>query len=328
MLRFLRRRLLTLIPLFLGITVISFAVMHLAPGGPVSLLSDLNPKMTADARARLEAYYGLDKPLVVQYATWLGRFVRLDFGSSFAPDGRPVLDKIAETIPITFLIESLSLLFILLVAIPLGVASAAYRGSAFDRTSTVIVFVGFAMPSFWLALLLMMFFGIQLGWLPVSGIQSLNHASLGAFDRFVDSARHLVLPVFVSAFTGLAGMSRYMRGNMLEVLRQEYITAARAKGLSNRRVLYRHAMRNALLPVITILGLSLPGLIGGSVIFEQIYAIPGAGRLFYQAVFSRDYPLVMGILSIGAMLTLLGNLLADVGYALVDPRIRAGGGER
>jgi len=186
------------------------------------------------------------------------------------------------------------------------------------------VFTGFAIPTFWLALLLMILFGVRLGWLPISGISSLEHESLGALGKIADRARHLVLPVLLAAFGGLAGMSRYMRANMLEVIRQDYVATARAKGLPEGKVIFRHALRNALLPVITILGLSVPDLLGGSVIFETIFAIPGMGQLFYQGVMSRDYPLIMGILTIGAFLTLLGNLLADVGYALADPRIRQG----
>jgi len=177
-------------------------------------------------------------------------------------------------------------------------------------------------PTFWLALLLMIFFGIHLGWLPISGLRSLNYEYMSTWMQFVDLAKHLVLPVLVSAFGGLAGLSRYMRANMLEVIRQDYIMTARAKGLSERVVIYKHALRNALLPVITILGLSIPGLIGGSVIFETIFAIPGMGQLFYMSVMARDYPTVMGILLIGAILTLLGNLIADVSYAVADPRIR------
>jgi peptide/nickel transport system permease protein len=196
------------------------------------------------------------------------------------------------------------------------------KDSWFDRISTVAVFTGFAVPTFWLALLLMILFGVQLGWLPISGLVSLEYESFTFAGKVWDRARHLILPVFVSAFGGLAGLSRYMRANMLEVIRQDYIAAARAKGLPGRTVVFRHAMRNALLPFITILGLSVPGLLGGSVIFESIFAIPGLGQLFYQSVMSRDYPLIMGSLVIGAFLTLIGNLLADVGYAYADPRIR------
>ncbi|MEK6654441.1 MAG: ABC transporter permease, partial [Thermodesulfobacteriota bacterium] len=177
-------------------------------------------------------------------------------------------------------------------------------------------------PTFWLALLLMYFFGVKLGWLPISGLHTLGSDSWGTLRYLWDMAKHLIMPVMVASFGSLAGLSRYMRANMLEVVRQDYIMTARAKGLSERIVIYKHALRNALLPVITILGLSVPGLIGGSVIFETIFAIPGMGQLFYMAVMARDYPVVMGILFMGAVLTLLGNLIADVSYGLADPRIR------
>ena len=322
MLRYIARRLMLSIPLLLGISLISFLVIYAAPGGPVEMSTDLNPKATAESRERLRAYYGLDQPVHVQYLRWLGRMATLDFGESFSRDGRKVSEKIAERIPVTLAINVLSMLLIFAVAIPLGIATAVRKDSWFDRISTVTVFAGFAVPTFWLALLLMILFGVKLGWLPISGLVSLEHDSLGTAGKAWDYARHLVLPVFVSAFGGVAGLSRYMRSNMLEVIRQDYIATARAKGLPERKVVFRHAMRNALLPFITILGLSIPGLLGGSVIFESIFAIPGLGQLFYQSVMSRDYPLIMGALVIGAFLTLMGNLLADVGYAMADPRIR------
>ncbi|NOX20271.1 MAG: ABC transporter permease [Nitrospirae bacterium] len=305
-----------------GITLLSFFILHLAPGKPTDVLTELNPKITPEARERLEKYYNLDKPIIVQYLLWLKRVVRLDFGESFSTDRRPVWQKIKERIPITLTINILSMLLILLIAIPIGVTSATRQYSLYDKITTVVVFVGFAMPGFWLALLLMMLFGVQLQWLPISGIKSLNYENLSFFGKILDMGKHLVLPVFVSAFGGLAGISRYMRSSMLEVIRQDYITTARAKGLPENKVIYRHALRNALLPIITILGLSVPGLIGGSVIFEQIFSIPGMGRLFWLSVMQRDYPLIMGLLTIGAFLTLLGNMLADFCYALVDPRIR------
>ena len=285
-------------------------------------MTDLNPNMNEEAIKRIRAHYGLDEPWHMQYLKWLKNMMALDFGRSFASDNRPVLDKIAERIPITLLINVLSMFFILAAAIPLGVISAVKQDSWFDRGTSLFVFIGFAVPTFWLALLLMILFGVKLEWLPISGFRSLNYASLTPFQQVVDVSKHLILPIFVSAFGGLAGMSRYMRSNMLEVIRQDYITTARAKGLTEGAVIFRHALRNALLPVITILGLSVPGLIGGSVIFETIFAIPGMGQLFYQSVMMRDYPTIMGILVIGAVLTLLGNLLADLLYSWADPRIR------
>jgi len=319
---YLAKRLIFMVPLLLGITIICFAVMHLAPGSPTDLQTEMNPRVSAEAKERLRAFYELDKPLHIQYFSWVKKLAVLDLGTSFSPDRRPVADKILERLPITIALNVLSLLLILFVAIPIGVLSAVHQDSWFDRAMSVFVFIGFATTSFWLALLLMIFFGVQLGWLPISGIRSLNWEYLPAWDAFIDLLKHLILPVLISAFGGLAGLSRYMRANMLEVIRQDYITTAKAKGLSRRTVIYKHALRNALLPVVTILGLSVPGLIGGSVIFETIFAIPGMGQLFYMAVMARDYPTVMGILFIGAVLTLIGNLLADLSYAIVDPRIR------
>jgi peptide/nickel transport system permease protein len=322
MIRYIIKRLLFMIPMLIGITIICFVVMHLAPGSPTDMETQMNPRVSAEMKERLRAMYDLDKPLHVQYLKWAKKLLVLDLGTSFSSDRRPVWDKIIERLPITIILNVLSMFLILLVAIPIGVLSAVRQNSLFDRITSVLVFIGFAMPTFWLALLLMILFGVQLGWLPISGIHSLNYEYLPAGKAFLDLIKHLIMPVLLSAFGGLAGFSRYMRANMLEVIRQDYITTARAKGLSEKVVIYKHALRNALLPVVTILGLSVPGLIGGSVIFETIFAIPGMGQLFYMAVMSRDYPTVMGILFIGALLTLLGNLLADVSYAIVDPRIR------
>jgi len=311
-----------MIPLLIGITIICFGVIHLAPGSPTDLQTQMNPRASAEAKERLRALYDLDKPLYQQYFSWVRKIAALDLGKSFSPDNRPVADKILERLPITLFINVLSLGLIIVIAIPIGVIAAVRQNSLFDKVTAVLVFIGFAMPTFWLALLLMILFGVHLGWLPISGIRSLNYEYLPPLSAFTDLIKHLILPVLLSAFGGLAGLSRYMRANMLEVIRQDYITTARAKGLSERVVIYKHALRNALLPVITILGLSIPGLIGGSVIFETIFAIPGMGQLFYMAVMSRDYPVVMGILVIGAVLTLMGNLIADVSYAVADPRIR------
>ncbi|MEW6351955.1 MAG: ABC transporter permease [Thermodesulfobacteriota bacterium] len=320
--KYLLKRLVLMIPVLFGITVVSFTVMKIAPGDPVSLVTDMNPNINEEAIKRIRAHYGLDDPVHVQYWRWLSNMLKLDFGRSFASDNRPVLDKILERLPVTIMINVISLFVVLTVAIPIGIMSAVHQDSLFDRGTTLLVFLGFAIPTFWLALLLMILFGVQLEWLPISGLRSFNAKELSWFGQIVDVAKHLVLPVFVSCFGGLAGMSRYMRSNMLEVIRQDYITTARAKGLDERTVIFKHALRNALLPVITILGLSVPGLIGGSVIFETVFAIPGMGQLFYQSVLMRDYPTIMGILVIGAVLTLVGNLLADLSYSLADPRIR------
>ena len=311
-----------MIPLLIGITIICFAVIHIAPGSPTDLQTQMNPKASAELKERLRSMYDLDKPLYVQYLIWVKKLIVLDLGTSFSPDMRPVSDKIFERLPITILLNVLSMGLIILIAIPIGVFSAVHRNSLFDKLTSVLVFTGFSIPTFWLALLVMILFGIYLDWLPISGIRSPNYEYLPPAQTVIDFLKHLILPVLLAAFGGLASYSRYMRSNMLEVIRQDYIVTARAKGLSERVVIFKHALRNALLPLITILGLAVPGLIGGSVIFETIFAVPGMGQLLYQSVMSRDYPVVMGILVIGAVLTLLGNLIADIAYGLADPRIR------
>jgi peptide/nickel transport system permease protein len=330
MITYLIKRLFEMIPTLFGITLLSFFIIHLAPGKPTDVMTELNPKITPEAREKLEKLYGLDKPIYVQYGIWLKRVTKLDFGESFSSDRRPVMQKIWDTkqplidrrLFITFMINVISMFFIFLIAIPIGISSAVRPYSLYDKVATTSVFIGFAIPGFWLALLLMILFGIYLGWLPISGIKSLQYETMSLFGKIWDRTQHLILPVFVSSFGGLAGLSRYMRSSMLEVIRQDYITTARAKGLPEKKVIYKHALRNALMPIITLLGLSVPGLIGGSVIFEQVFGIPGMGQLFYQSVMMRDYPLVMAILTIGGILTLVGNLLADIGYMIADPRIR------
>jgi peptide/nickel transport system permease protein len=310
-----------MIPLIFGITLITFTVIHLAPGNPVEVQTEMSLKASAQARENLKKLYGLDKPLHIQYFDWLKRFVKLDFGKSFV-DGRKVIDKIIERIPITLTINILSLILIFIIALPIGILSATKQYSIFDKLSTIFVFIGFSTPTFWLALLLMILFGVNMGLLPISGIQSIDTSEMATFDRLWDWIKHLILPVGISAFGGIAGLSRYSRSSMLEVIRQDYIRTAKAKGLQEKKVIFRHAFRNALMPIVTILGLSVPGLIGGGVIFETIFAIPGMGQLFYSSTMSRDYPTIMGILVIGAILTLFGNLIADISYAFVDPRVR------
>ena len=308
-----------------GITIVSFTVIHLAPGSPTDMQTTLNPLAGESVRERLDAIYGLDKPLHEQYLSWLGKVVRLDFGNSMSSDARPVLEKILERLPLTVGMNVTSLVLTLLIAVPIGIVSAWKQNGLFDRAMTVLVFLGFAMPSFWLALLLMLEFGLERQWLPISGLMSLDYAILTWWEKSLDLAKHLFLPILVGTVGSIAGMSRFMRSSMLEVLRQDFILTARAKGLTNRVILFRHALQNALLPIITILGLSVPGLIGGSVIIETVFALPGLGQLFYSAVLARDYPLIMGNLVMGAVLTLLGNVLADVSYGLADPRIRSRG---
>lgn len=319
------RKLLWMTVIFIGITLISFWVIHLAPGSPTELQTTLNPMASEITRQRLDAMYGLDRPIYVQYLDWLNKLIHLDFGNSMSSDARPVIDKISERMPLTIGMNLTTLVLTLFIAVPLGVASACGKGRLTDNLTTIFVFIGFAMPGFWLAMLLMILFGIHWAILPISGLTSLDYEQLSLWGKFKDLASHLAMPLFVYTFGSLAGMSRFMRSSMLEVLRQDYILTARAKGLPSRAVIFKHALCNALLPVITLLGLSIPGLIGGSVIIESIFSLPGLGQLFYAAVMARDYPMIMGNLVLGALLTLGGNLLADFCYGLADPRIRSAG---
>jgi len=336
MLKYLIKRFVWMIPMLIGISLISFFIMHLAPGDITTTEASFNPKASQESRQKLRELYSLDKPVIVQYGLWMKRMITLDFGSSFASHQRPVfwqtkdkdgnitLGMIQEALPITLLINVLSLLVIIAIALPLGVFSALKQNLLPDRAITLFVFIGFAIPSFWLALMLMYWTGVQHNWLPISGLQSLGYERMSWFSQLIDTLKHLALPVFTSAITGLAGISMFARNGMLDVLHQDYITTARSKGLSENRIIYGHALRNALLPLVTIFGLSIPGLIGGSVIAESIFAIPGMGKLFIDAVNMRDFPVIMGILTIGAFLTLIGNLLADITYAWADPRVRRG----
>ena len=336
MIRYLLNRLFWMVPLLIGISLISFFIMHLAPGDITASEASFNPKASEESRQKLREIYNLDKPVIVQYGLWLKRMTTLDFGTSFASHQRPVFwqttddqgnvtkGMIQDALPITLLINVLSLALIIAVALPLGVISALTRNQAPDRVITLFVFVGFAIPGFWLALMLMYWTGVVNNWLPISGLHSVGYENMGSVAQILDTLKHLILPVFISALSGLAGISLFVRNGMLDVLHQDYITTARAKGLNENTVVYGHALRNALLPLITIFGLSIPGLIGGSVIAESIFAIPGMGKLFYDAVLMRDFPVIMGILTIGSALTLIGNLVADLAYAWADPRVRRG----
>lgn len=336
MLKYLIKRVLWMIPMLIGISLISFFIMHLAPGDITSNESAFNPKASEESRQKLREMYNLDKPVIVQYSLWLKRMVTLDFGKSFASHQKPVfwqtVDKegnitkglIQEALPITLMINLLGLAITLILAIPLGIIAARKYQGWQDRSITLFNFIGFSIPGFWLSLLLMYWLGVMNNWLPISGLHSLNYESLDTWSKLKDSLSHLFLPVVIPSITGLAGITLFVKNGMLDVLQQDYITTARAKGLNEHEVVYKHALRNALLPLITIVGLSIPGLIGGSVIAETIFAIPGMGKLFYDAVLMRDFPVVMGILTIGSALTLVGNLLADIAYAWADPRVRRG----
>jgi peptide/nickel transport system permease protein len=318
---YLLRRLLHLIPTLFGIALLSFFLMQLAPGGPIDQMTDLNPHVTPEVKARIRSDLGLDRPIAIQFARWLWKMARLDFGVSYN-DHRPVAQKILERLPATLLLNVLSIGLMFLFAIPIGFWSALKANSLFDKAMTVFVFIGFSLPTYALAIGLMVLFGLKLGWLPVSGLSSIHFNEVSWGVRALDIGRHLILPTLVLGLTSLAGLSRYMRSSMLEVIHQDFIRAAEAKGLTYWRVYGVHALRNAIIPIITLFGLILPDLIGGGVIIETIFAYPGMGRLGYDAIMTRDYNLIMAITVISAGLTVLGNFLADVLYAYADPRIR------
>ncbi len=325
-----------MIPLLIGISLISFLIMHLAPGDITTTEASFNPKTSEESRQKLRQMYNLDKPVIVQYGLWLKRMSTLDFGTSFAADQRPVFwetkDKkgnitkgmIQEALPVTLFINIAGLMLTLILAIPIGVYTATKHNQWQDRLVTSAIFILYSAPGFWISLLLMYWLGVVCNLFPISGLHSLNYDLMSPWEKVTDNFKHLFLPIVIPSITGLAGVSLFVKNGMLDVLYQDYITTARAKGLSEFIVVYRHALRNALLPLITLLGLSIPGLIGGSVIAESIFAIPGMGKLFYDAVLMRNFPVIMGILTVGSALTLLGNLIADIAYAWADPRVRRG----
>jgi peptide/nickel transport system permease protein len=313
------RRLIQAIPILIGISVISFAIINLAPGDPTDRFR--SGRVSPETIQNLIRLYGLDKPLPEQFVSWFTAFWQFPFradawGYSFV-DGRPVVEKIFEKIPTTLELMLTSLVVTMVVSIPLGVLAAVKQYSWADKIITTMATVGYALPSFVLGILLLYIFAIKLNWFPSFGRQS-----LGQEGNFPDYLRHLFLPVCSLAIQQIAGWSRYMRSSMLEVLQQDYVRTARAKGLPGSKVLYKHALKNALLPVITLLGLTLPSLLAGAAITETIFSWPGLGLMAVQSVTTNDFPVVLAIVMIGGMMVLLGNLIADVLYGFVDPRIK------
>ncbi|WP_339149629.1 MULTISPECIES: ABC transporter permease [unclassified Sutcliffiella] len=314
MISYIIRRCLMAIPLLFGITVLSFAIIQMAPGGPTSLMMD--PNISKEAMKKFEERYGLNDPVHVQYYKWVSNMAKGDFGESLIRRGVPVSEMIMNRLPNTLLLMIVSTILAVIVAIPFGVISARKQYSLTDYTVTVTSFLGLATPNFWIGLVLIMVFAVQLQWFPTGGVSTLN-ADFSILDRI----HHLVLPAFVLATADMAGLTRYTRSSMLEVLKQDYMRTARAKGLKERKVTYKHGLRNGLIPVITIFGLMLPGFIGGSVIVERIFAWPGIGLLFFESAFQRDYPVIMALTVISAVFVVIGNLVADILYAIFDPRI-------
>ena len=328
-----------MIPTFIGITMIVFLIVRLAPGDPAELraagglgaaagggISVEKRGAVDEAMAQWRAQYGLDKPLYVQYAVWLKNIFTLSFGDSFK-DSQPVWGKIAERVPVTLKLNFWSILVVYLVAIPLGIYSATHQNSITDQATTLLAFVLFAVPLVWAATMALVFIcGGDFYYLfPPGGLESLDvSADWPWWKRFQDHAWHLFLPVVLLSYDGFAGLSRYMRSSMLEVLRQDYVQVARAKGLDEGVVVFKHVLRNSLIPQITLLASILPGLIGGSVIIETVFSIPGLGQLGFESVLSRDYPVVLALLAVTSVLTLIGILISDLLLAVADPRIAFG----
>lgn len=299
----------------LVLVTIAFALVHLTPGSTGTV--NVSTGMTQNLE-QLRADLGLDKPLYLQYLDWLGRMVRLDFGTSYV-DGRPVLGKILERLPATLLLTGTALVLSTVLGILLGIVSALRQNTKVDYAATVFAFLGLSIPSFWAGLLMILLFSVTLRLLPAQGMESIGGG--GALDVL----KHLIMPACVLALDATAAVSRYVRSSMSEALHEDYIRTARAKGLPERVVVGRHALRNALLPAVTIIGLRLPVLVGGALLIETVFAWPGIGRLGYEAVTQRDYPVILGLLIFTGLLTILGNLLADVTYAVVDPRVKMEG---
>jgi peptide/nickel transport system permease protein len=322
------KRILLIIPTLLGISFISFLIIQMAPGDPATMkLGDAtqglhDQALAAQIIAETRAMYGLDQPLYVQYWRWLRRILTLDFGESLR-DHRPIVEKLKERVPVSLKLSGISLFLAYLISIPVGVYSATHQNSTGDKIATVVLFMLYSLPNFWVATMAIVYFGGGDFWnvFPVFGLQSVGAERWTLWQRFTDQVWHLILPITCMTYYTFAALSRYMRASMLEVMRQDFIRTARAKGLKERIVLYRHALRNSLIPIVTLMADLLPALIGGSIVIETIFSIPGMGELSFAAVLTRDYPLIMAVFTLSALLTLAGILLSDFLYTKLDPRI-------
>lgn len=314
--RYLARRLLAMIPLLLGISFIVFALLNILPGDPVSIMLSSNPHTTPDAEtiAQMRAQYGLDKPLLTQYFIFLGNLFKGDLGTSMYTQ-QPVLEAIFERMPATIELALAALAISVVIAIPVGVISAVRQYSWIDHLCLVGTLIGVSMPSFWLGLLLMLTFSLKWRLLPLSGMGYL-------YNGIADVVRHLIMPAFTLGFGMAALLARVTRSSMLEVLGQDYIRTARAKGLHEKAVIYRHALRNGFIPILTVLGVQFGYLLGGSVIVETIFSWPGIGRLAVNSIMNRDLPVVQGTVLVFTLIFILVNLAVDILYAAVDPRIQ------
>jgi len=313
--RYILRRLLQALPLLFAISVASFAILKAIPGGPLAAYEG-DPNFTEQDRLRLERAFGLDRPLPIQYLSWLGSFLTGDWGYGFASH-QPVLTLIGERLPNTIQLMGTVFIVVLLLAIPIGVTTALRQYSIFDHVVTGATFTFLSTPTFWLGLLLIIVFGLQLRWLPLGGIQT-----PGTEFDLLDRLRHLILPVATLSLVQVGSHVRFLRASMLEAIGQDYMRTARAKGLAERVVVLRHALKNAAIPLVTVVALDLPELFVGALVTEQIFGWPGMGRLFLDAAFRSDYPVLQGILAVSSSLIVLSNLIADVAYGYLDPRIR------
>lgn len=322
MARYAIRRIIQAVPLLIAISAIIFVMLQMTPGGPLASSEGGGRagRATAEDLQRLRNKYGLDDPIPVQYFNWARDLVQGDWGTSFNT-GLPVLTMIRERLPTTLLVMGLSFLVTLLLAFPIGIASALRRYTLFDYLTTTVSFLGIAIPSFWFALMLMFVFSFSLDWLPSVGLSD-PRAEQSGFSAVVDTARHLIMPVTVLALTSTASITRYVRAAMLDVIGQDYMRTAQAKGLAERTVVLVHALKNGAIPIVTVLAVELPDLFIGAVIVESVFAISGMGRLFIESANLRDYPVLMGVLIIAAILVITFNLIADLLYAALDPRIR------
>lgn len=317
------RRLLQAVPLLLGIVTLLFFLLHLAPGDPTAAY--FNPNVSPEVIEQMRRNLGLDRPLHEQYLRWLASFATGDFGYSFS-QFRPVSRVIGDALPNTLLLGGVSLFLVFAAGCAVGTVQAVRQYSKTDHVLTVGTLFIYSVPTFWLGIMLILLFSSPAVpdalRLPISGMTSLDHEFLDAWGRVVDRARHLVLPSITLGLASAAAVARYMRSSMLEVVRQDYIRTARAKGLPERTVILKHALRNALVPIVSLLGLFLPILFGGAVVVEVVFSWPGMGRLLYDAILARDYPVALAATFLFGVLVVVGNLLADLLYAVVDPRIR------